>query len=78
LSSSKRTTAHAAYQEMIALGPPALPFLFKDLERTQDGHLSKALTAITGAHPVPPAARGHIEQIASAWLTWARENGHTW
>jgi hypothetical protein len=49
-SSSSAIAGHPAYQELIALGPAALPFLFRDLEQTKDGHLSKALTAITGAH----------------------------
>lgn len=57
LSSSTRLTGHPAYQELIALGPAALPFLFRDLEQTGDGHLSKALAAITGA---PPGPRGRL------------------
>jgi hypothetical protein len=73
LSSSTQLTGHPAYQELIALGPVALPFLFRDLEQTGDGHLSKALTALTGAHPVPAEYRGHIRQVAQAWLNWARE-----
>ena len=64
LSSSTQITAHPAYQELIALGPAALPFLFGDLERTGDGHLSKALTAITGAQPVPDDQRGQMRKIA--------------
>src|SRR5438046_8485732 len=78
LSSSTRITAHPAYQELIALGPAALPSLFHDLEQTCDGHLSKALTAITGAHPVPDEDRGNIRKVADAWLRWAAENGHRW
>ena len=78
LSSSTQITGHAAYQELIALGPAALPFLFRDLEKTGDGHLWKALTAITGAHPVPAEERGQIRKIADTWLRWARENGHRW
>jgi hypothetical protein len=75
LSSSTRRHAHPAYQEIIALGAEALPFLLRDLERTRDGHLSKALAAITGAHPVPAEARGRIAEVAEAWLRWAREQG---
>src|SRR5262249_29204835 len=75
LSSSTRITEHPAYQEMIALGPEALPFLFRDLEQTGDGHLPKALTALTGAYPVPAADRGNNPKVVSAWLRWARENG---
>jgi len=69
-------TAHPAYQELIALGPAALPFLFRDLEQTGDGHLSKALAAITGAHPVPTEQRGQVRKVAETWLSWARENGY--
>ncbi len=75
LSSSTQITQHLAYQELIALGPAALPGLFRDLERTRDGHLSKALAAITGASPVPADDRGHVGKVADAWLHWAAENG---
>jgi hypothetical protein len=78
LSSSTRLTGHPAYQELIALGPAALPFLFRDLEQTGDGHLSKALAAITGAHPVSADERGQVREVAEAWLRWARENGYRW
>ena len=78
LSSSSKITGHPAYQELIALGRPALPFLLRDLEATHDGRLSKALTTITGCHPVPPEDRGKIQQVADAWLRWAKENGQQW
>jgi len=78
LSSSSQITGHPAYQELIALGPAALPYLLRDLEKTGDGHLSKALVAITGAHPVPAEDRGQVRKVAEAWLRWARENGHAW
>jgi hypothetical protein len=78
LSSSTQITGHPAYQELIALGSAALPFLFRDLEQTGDGHLSKALTALTGAQPVPAEDRGNIRKIAEAWLRWARGNGYRW
>jgi hypothetical protein len=55
-----------------------LPFLFHDLQQTQDGHLSKALRALTGAQPVPPEHHGQIRKVAEAWLRWARENGYRW
>ena len=78
LSSSSQITGHSAYQELIALGSPALPYLFRDLEQTGDGHLSRALTALTGADPVPAEDRGKIREIVDAWLKWARENGFQW
>ena len=66
------TETHPAYQELITLGPAVLPFLFRDLEQSRDGHLSKALAAITGAHPVPADERGQVRKIAETWLRWAR------
>jgi hypothetical protein len=75
LSSSSRITGHPAYQELIALGPPALPFLFRDLEQSGDGHLSKALATMTGARPVPAEERGKVGTVGETWLRWARENG---
>jgi hypothetical protein len=77
LSSSTQRHQHPAYQEIISLGADALPALFHDLEQTRDGHLSKALTAITGAHPVPAADRGRVAAVADAWLHWARAQGYT-
>jgi hypothetical protein len=75
-SSSSRITGHPAHQELIALGAPALPALFRDLEQSLDGHLSKALVAITGAHPVLPEEQGHMGLIAARWLQWAKEHGY--
>lgn len=78
LSSSARITEHPAYQELIDVGPAALPVLFRDLEQTGDGHLAKALTAMTGANPVSDADRGSVRKVADAWLHWANENGYRW
>jgi hypothetical protein len=75
LSSSTRLKNHPAYQELIALGRPALSCLLRDLAQTLDGHLAPALSAITGVHPVPAEARGRIKQVAEAWLRWAKDNG---
>src|SRR5205085_10829016 len=76
LSSSTRITGHPAYQELMALSPAALPFLFRDLEQSGDGHLTKALATLTGAHPVTADDRGNTRDVAAAWLQWVRENGY--
>src|SRR5437588_8689216 len=78
LSDSTQILGHPAYQELIALGPAALPFLFRDLEQTKDGHLYKALTAITGTQPVPDDVCGQMRKIAEIWLRWAADNGYRW
>ena len=62
----------------MALGRPALPSLFRDLEQTGDGHLAKALAALTGTNPVPAEDRGQVRKVAEAWLRWAKENGYRW
>ncbi len=72
ISSTTELVAHPAYRKVIALGPSALPFLFRDLEQTHDGHLSGALAAITGAQPVSPGEGGKIRLVADHWLNWAR------
>jgi hypothetical protein len=60
LSSSTRITEHPAYQELIAQGSSALPFLFRDLEQTGDGRLSKALASITGLNRSLPTSAGRF------------------
>jgi hypothetical protein len=56
-----------SYQEIIAMGPPVVPLLLRELE--QDPHFwSWALTAITEEDPVPPSARGNLGEMARAWL----------
>jgi hypothetical protein len=76
LSSSTARVSHPAYRELIALGTAALPFVFRDMEHTFDGHLSSALVAITGAQPVPPEEGGQIRKVAELWLTWAQQHGY--
>src|SRR5438128_1890379 len=76
-SSSARLAEHPAYQEIIALGPEVVPLLLRELEREPD-HWFRALHALTGADPVPPASRGKLPEMAKAWLQWGRERGHSW
>ena len=55
---------HPAYQDIIALGPPTVPLLLRELEREPD-HWFTALRAITGANPVPPESRGRLAEMAA-------------
>jgi hypothetical protein len=77
LSSSTEMTAHPAYQQIIALGPAAIPLLLRELEREPDWWFT-ALRALTGANPVPPEACGKLMAMTDAWLAWARQNGIRW
>ena len=75
LSSSTASAEHPAYQEIIRMGPAALPLILRDLEKTLH-HWFFALRAITGADPVPAEHRGKIDSMAADWLRWGRANGH--
>jgi hypothetical protein len=74
LSSSTAMVAHPASQAIIALGPPVVPLLLRDMER-EHVHWFEALRAITGEDPVPRDCWGHIPAMTSAWLDWGRERG---
>jgi hypothetical protein len=74
-SSSARLTQHPAYQQIIALGPEAVPLLLRELERSPD-HWFRALHALTGTDPVPPESRGKVREMAEVWLLWGREQGY--
>jgi hypothetical protein len=77
LSSMTAASNHPAYQEIIRLGPVAVPLLLRDLEANET-HWFIALRQITGANPIPPSAAGNIPQMVEAWLRWARDNGYRW
>ena len=68
-------TQHPAYQRIIAMGEPAVPWLLQRLAE-KPNHWFVALNAITGARPVPPESRGRVKEMAQAWLDWGRQNGY--
>jgi hypothetical protein len=74
LSSSTAISGHPAYRAIIALGPPVVPLILRDLER-QPAHWFEALAAITGEDPVPAHDWGKIQSMRSAWLAWGRTRG---
>src|SRR6266540_3625363 len=67
VSSTTDMVAHPAFQEIVAMGPPVVPLLLRELERGT-GHWHRALGRITGVSPVPPEGRGNIAQVKEAWL----------
>ncbi|MDA1018364.1 MAG: hypothetical protein O3A00_28405 [Planctomycetota bacterium] len=62
------------YQQIIGLGPRAIPLLLAELQQEPD-HWFWALEAITGANPVVPEAVGHVKQMAEAWIEWGTARG---
>jgi len=66
---------HPAYQQIIGMGPVAIPLILNRLREELD-HWFWALKAITGEDPVPQKSRGNLEQMAKAWLAWGQEKGY--
>jgi hypothetical protein len=73
VSSVTKMVSHPSYRRIIGLGRPALPFLFRELEREAD-HWFVALNAITGADPVLPGAT--FSEAAESWLAWGQKKGY--
>jgi hypothetical protein len=76
-SSITKMSMHHAYQQIIGLGPRAIPLLLRELEREPD-HWFWALKVLTGINPVPPEARDKIEKMAEHWVSWGRQQGYRW
>ena len=75
LSSPRAIAEHPAYQEIIAMGKPVLPLVFRDL-KSNGGWWYPALRTLTGANPVPERAEGKPPRNDDAWLHWGQENGY--
>jgi hypothetical protein len=66
---------HQAYQQIIGMGPAAVPLIFRELQQNPD-HWFWALTAITGNNPVRPEDAGNVEKMTQAWLEWGNQHGY--
>ncbi|MGR3310873.1 MAG: hypothetical protein ACUZ77_08860 [Candidatus Brocadiales bacterium] len=75
LSSTTEISMHWAYQEIIGMGPSAVPLILSEMKK-ELGHWFWALKSITGEDPVPPEKRGRIKEMTKAWLRWGREKGY--
>ena len=68
-------TRHPAYQEIISMGEPAIPWILQRLINKPD-HWFVALYSITGANPVPPESKGRVREMATVWIEWGRQQGY--
>jgi len=66
---------HPAYQQIIGMGPAAIPFILRRLAARPD-HWFWALKAITQEDPVKEEDRGDIRKMTRAWLEWGARNGY--
>jgi hypothetical protein len=73
LSSTTDRALNSAYQDIIGMGKPVLPLIFRELEQ-HGGHWFWALRHITRENPVPQQDAGNIQRMREAWLRWGREH----
>ena len=73
ISSITKTVMHPCYQTIMAMGPPAVTLILKEL-RDRGGHWFWALRFITQQNP----ADGCVEFDAArlVWLEWGRREGY--
>ncbi len=74
-SSALQMATHPAYQEIIGMGPDALPLILRELAE-RPAHWFWALTSISGVNPIEPAIRGKFSDMTKAWLDWGRKRGY--
>ena len=74
LSSTTKIMNHPAFQEIVRLGSPVVPFMLRDLAERPRLWVW-ALPTITGVNPVAAEDAGNITAMSTAWLHWGRENG---
>ena len=64
---------HPAYQRIIGMGAPAIPYILEELQ-SRGGHWLWALSSITGQNPAPK--NSSFKEAKAAWLNWGIENGY--
>jgi len=75
LSSVSDIVMHPAYQQIIGMGPAAIPLILREVSIKQ-GQWFWALKSITNADPVKPEHRGIVAEMSKAWLQWGKERGY--
>ena len=75
LSSMQQMALHPAYQQIIGLGPKAIPLILNDLKSEPDFWFW-ALRALTRANPVTDKMAGDLSTMTRVWLDWGREHGY--
>lgn len=72
-SSSISIFNNSAYREIINLGSKSIPWIIRELKKTDD-HWFFALKEITGVNPVNPINYGIIPKMKEDWVNWAKQN----
>ena len=74
-SSSTTIFNNSSYKEIINFGEKSVPWIIRELKRTDD-HWFYALKTITGINPVNPENYGIISQMKKDWIDWAEQNNY--
>jgi hypothetical protein len=74
-SSLAKKFMHPAYQRIMAIGKPALPFILRDLRETSD-HWFYALRYIVGKDIGAEANASTTEEATKAWLEWGYKHNY--
>lgn len=74
-SSASKIIEHPAYQKIIALGEPMLPYIIQEV-RNDDAHWFYALRKITGFTP-EVGGNYSIASLQRAWINWYSEREAT-
>ncbi|MGH7137190.1 MAG: hypothetical protein ACREHD_15720 [Pirellulales bacterium] len=72
MSSTQQMAEHPAFGEIVSMGRPAIPLIFKELVREPGFHWLQVLRDIIGSGPeIPAEARGRLRPVTECWLRWA-------
>lgn len=69
-SSTTCMIKHSSYQEIIAMGPKAVPLIMNDLQKNGPNFWFYALRLLTNIDPVITGHQGYILKITDDWLNW--------
>ncbi|MBN2568115.1 MAG: hypothetical protein JXB42_01660 [Deltaproteobacteria bacterium] len=75
LSSITEISMHPSYQQIIGMGPVAIPFIMYEMTQ-KPNHWFWALKSITGEDPVDHEQRGIIKDMTAAWIKWGQKQGY--
>ena len=74
LSSTKDLTSHPSYKNIIGLGWDVIPYLLRDLQRSQRFWFP-ALYEITKVRPFDVGDAGDGKRMTNAWVSWGKRKG---
>lgn len=73
VSSSVEKVSNSAYKEIISFGNVALPWIIRDLKKT-NSHWFYALEKISGKNPIKEENIGYVIKMKEDWINWANDN----